>query len=128
MTRPRHSIPFAGTISIFALLSAGARPVDGLERGYYSGPGNPLPGKETWASYYAKHAQASNSPEKRLANGVRWQLTTDRRTNIAIPRIVWMPNHKSRDIANRMLEMVHGGAMLFSKEQQRSRGHFAKNC
>ena len=121
MTRIRRSILFVSVVSLLAVLSGatGARPVDGWERGYYSDPGHPLPGQETWASHYAKHAQVSYGPEKRLANGVRWRLATDRRTRIATPRIIWMPNNRSRDIGNRMLETVHGGAMLFSDEQQR---------
>lgn len=40
-----------------------------------------------------------------------------------MPRLVWMPDNRNRDVANRMLEMVHGGAMLFSDQQQK--GFFA---
>lgn len=121
MSRIRHSIVVVSLVGMLAILTeaAAARSiVDGWERGYYSGPEQPISGQESWAGYYAKHAQVGNSPEKRLANGVRWRLATDRRTHIAMPRIVWMPNDRSLRVANRMLEMTHGGAMLFSEQQQ----------
>ena len=105
--------------SVFGTLSgvAAARDlVDGWKGGHWNR--DPIPGQETWATYYAKYAQVRNGQQKQLANGVRWRLATDRRTEIAIPRIVWMPDSRSRDVANRMLEMVHGGAMLFSSQQQ----------
>jgi hypothetical protein len=119
MSRIRRSILLAVVASVFGSLSgvAAARDlVDGWKGGHWNR--DPLPGQETWAAYYSKHAQVRNGSQKQLANGVRWRLATDRRTEIAIPRIVWMPDSRSPDVANRMLEMVHGGAMLFSGQQQ----------
>jgi hypothetical protein len=94
--------------------------VDGWEGGYYAAyaGGDPIARRETWATYYAKRAQITNGPERRLASGVRWRLATDTQTHIAMPRIVWMPDNRNRDTANRMLETVHGGVMLFSNQQQ----------
>lgn len=122
-----RSILLTAVLSLVAALSgalADARRdvdfVDSWENGYYSryAGGDSIPGEKTWSAYYRKHAHVSNGPEKRLANGVRWRLATDQRTRIAIPRIVWMPDNKNRDIANRMLESVQGGAILFSEQQQ----------
>lgn len=93
--------------------------VDGWTDGYYDEFISPLPGQETWAAYYVAHGKISNGPQKRLVNGVRWQLATDRRTRIAVPRIVRMPDNTNAVVANRMLELVHGGAMLFSERQQK---------
>lgn len=127
MARSLCRIFLAGAIGIVlavhgALADAQRRVdfVDSWEGGYYTvyAGGDPLSNKETWAAFYAKRAQVSNGPERRLANGVRWRLATDKQTGIAMPRIVWMPDNRHREIANRMLEMVHGGAMLFSKQQQ----------
>lgn len=109
-------------ISVLAVLlssPAVANLVDGWTDGYYDAFASPLPGQETWAAYYVTHGQISNGPQKRLTNGVKWQLATDRRTRIAVPRIVWMPDNTDPVAANRMLEMVHGGAMLFSEQQQK---------
>lgn len=92
--------------------------VDGWEGGYYDSYAAPLPGQEAWSAYYAKHARLSIGPEKRLANGVRWRLATDRQTGIGMPRIVWMAGNLNLNTANRLLETVHGGAMLFSDQQQ----------
>ena len=109
-----------GVIGALSGTSTARDLVDGWERGYYNEyvGGDPIPRQETWATYYSKYAQVRDGSQKQLANGVRWRLVTDQRTKIAMPRIVWMPDNKKRDIANRMLEMVHGGAMLFSKQQQ----------
>lgn len=121
MNEQRRSILFAAVIGVLIVVSEGSAArdvVDGWERGYYSHEANPLPGQETWVAHYARHAQISNGPERKLANGVRWRLATDRQTKIAMPRIVWMPDNTNRSAANRMLEMVHGGAILFAKQQQ----------
>jgi len=127
MARSRCSILFAVAASTVTALSGAPVEaqrdvgfVDGWKGGHwnnYAGQ-NQIPEKDTWATYYATHARIRHGPEKKLANGVRWQLATDRRTEIAMPRIVWMPDNRSRNVANQMLAMVHGGAMLFSKQQQ----------
>lgn len=109
-------------ISFIAVLLSSpvmANLVDGWTDGYYDAVIGPLPGQETWAAYYVTHGQIRNGPQKRLTNGVKWQLATDRRTGIAAPRVVWMPDNTNPVAANRMLEMVHGGAMLFSEQQQK---------
>ena len=73
---------------------------------------------QDWAAYYDKYAQVRYGPQKKLANGVRWRLAIDQRTEVGIPRIVWMPRNVRRDSANRMLDMVQGAAMLFSDRTQ----------
>jgi hypothetical protein len=121
MSRIRRSILVAAVASVLGTLSGVSVARDfvyGWKGGYWNS--DPIPDQETWAAYYTKHARVRNGPEKLLTNGVRWRLATDRRAEIAMPRIVWMPDSKSRDMANRMLEMVHGGAMLFSRQQQES--------
>lgn len=121
MTKLRNSILLAVVASLLSTLprTLTARSVvDGWEVGHWAAYAGPMPKEETWATYYAKHAQISSSAEKRLANGVRWRLVTDRRTRIAMPRIVGMPDNRSLNVANQMLQMVHGGAMLFSNQQQ----------
>lgn len=125
MIQIRRSIRLGAIISVVSVISgalADARRdvdiIDGWEGGYYDSYAAPLPGQETWAAYYAKHARVSSGPEKRLANGVRWRLMTDRRTRVGMPRIIWMAGNSNLAPANRLLEMVHGGAMLFSSQQQ----------
>lgn len=44
-----------------------------------------------------------------------------------MPRIVWMPDNSRRNIANQMLEMAHGGAMLFSNQQEKALREYVKD-
>lgn len=127
MARVRHSIFIAVVVSLIAALSAAPAEaqrdvdfIDGWKGGQWSSyaGGDRIPEKETWLAYYATYGRVRNGSEKKLANGVRWRLATDQQTEIAMPRIVWMPDNRNRDVANRMLEMVHGGTMLFSQRQQ----------
>jgi hypothetical protein len=126
-----HSILIAAVVSILAALTeapAARGFVDGWEDGYWADTAvsDPIPSKDTWRAYYATHAKVGSGPEKQLANGVRWRLATDRRTGIAMPRIISMPDSKKRDIANQLLETVHGGAMLFARKEQASLRAYAK--
>ena len=129
MTRICRSIllvALAGVLATPARTLAGRDIVDGWERGYYPG-GVPMPAKESWAAYYLAHAQVDNGPEKRLPSGVRWRLATDRLTGIAMPRIAWMPDNRRLNIANQMLEMAHGGAMLFSNQQEKALREYVRD-
>lgn len=127
MSSARLSILLAALGGMLASLSgtpvAAQRDVDfvsGWNGGYYSryADGDSIAGQETWIAYYVGHAQVRKGPERKLATGVRWRLVTDQRTGIAMPRIVWMSESRMRATADRMLEMVHGAAMLFSRQQQ----------
>ena len=62
-------------------------------------------------------------PEQRLPNGVSWRLHVDAGTGLALPRITWMPDPQSLRSVNDMLDMVHGGAMLFSDLMRPSLDH-----
>jgi len=86
--------------------------VDGWEDGPYGT--YVVPDQATWAAYYRKAARVRLGPEQRLPSGVSWRLHADVDTKLAIPRITWMPDAQSMRTANGMLDMVHGGAMLFS--------------
>ena len=100
--------------------------VDGWEGGFYDEDADeaPISGNKNWATYYAKYAQIRNGPQRKLSDGILWQLATDQRTGIAMPRIVSMPDKSRRNVANRMLETVQGAAMAFADRQQR--GFFAR--
>jgi hypothetical protein len=81
---------------------------------------------DSWRAYYATHAKVRSGSEKQLVNGVRWRLVTDRRTGIATPRIISMSDSKNREIANKLLETVHGGAILFARKEEASLRAYAK--
>jgi len=66
--------------------------------------------------YYREHAQVWLEPEQRLANGVSWRLQVDAHSKTRIPRITWMPDHRSLLRANRMLDRVHGKAIFDASE------------
>jgi len=68
----------------------------------------------TWAAYYRKNARVQLAPEQRLPNGVSWRLHVDVVSKLAMPRVTWMPDARSTRTANGLLDVVHGGAMLFS--------------
>src|SRR5882757_10729642 len=117
MPSTSRSILLAAVVSILAALSEAPAAhgfVNGWEGGYWAdrAVSDPIPSKDTWCAYYATHEKVRSGPEKQLANGVRWRLATDRKTGIAMPRIISMPDGKNWDIANQLLETVHGGAML----------------
>jgi len=83
--------------------------LDGWDVGDYVAPD-----QATWLAYYVKNARARLGPQQRLPNGVSWRLHEDVGTKLAMPRITWMPDAQSIRTANRMLDLVQGGAMLFS--------------
>jgi hypothetical protein len=62
--------------------------------------------------FYKAHAQLLLGAEQRLANGVAWRLLTDRTTRLAIPRVTWMPDRRAMQRANRLLDALHGCALL----------------
>jgi hypothetical protein len=72
----------------------------------------------TWADHYRKTARVRLGREQRLPNGIAWRLHTDVGSNLALPRITWMPNPRSTRTANDLLDMVHGGAMLFADRER----------
>jgi hypothetical protein len=88
--------------------------VDGWEDGPYV-----VADPSTWAGYYRKTARVRLEAEQRLPNGVSWRLHTDLGSNLAIPRITWMPDAHSVRTANDLLTMVHGGALLLAEQMRR---------
>ncbi len=83
--------------------------VSGWEDGSYA-----VPDQATWAAYYRSRAHVRLGPERRLLNGVVWRLHVELASRLAMPRIVSMPDAQSARTANRLLDMVHGGALLFA--------------
>lgn len=77
-----------------------------------------MPDRSKWADYYAKNAHVRLGPERRLRNGISWRLLVDNVTGIGMPRITWMPDVHRLRTANRLLDTVHGGAMLFAVERE----------
>jgi hypothetical protein len=77
-----------------------------------------VPDRSAWATYYRSNARVRLGPEQRLPNGVSWRLHMDAASRIAIPRITWMPDGQRMRTANELLDMVHGGAMLFADEMR----------
>ena len=71
-----------------------------------------LPDQTTWADYYRDHARVRLRTERRLPNGISWRLHTDTITGLSFPRITWMAGKKALNLANRLLEIAHGGALL----------------
>ncbi len=131
MLRVSRSFLVAAVVSMLTVLSetSAARDfVDGWEGGYWAGTtvSDSIPSMDTWRTYYTTHARVRSGPEKQLANGVRWRLATDQRTGIAMPRIISMPDNKNREVANSLLETVHGGAILFAKTERASLRAHAK--
>jgi hypothetical protein len=47
-------------------------------------------------------------PEQRLANGVAWRLVVDQRSELAVPRITWMPDREAMARANGLFEALQG--------------------
>jgi len=84
--------------------------IDGWEDGPHA-----VPDRATWAAYYRQNARARLGPEQRLPNGVTWRLHIDIGTKLAMPRITSMPDAQSTWTANDMLDMLHGGALLFAR-------------
>src|ERR1700737_5013194 len=104
---PAYVIAFALVLAVLHGSSSAAF-IDGWRNGYT------VPDQATWGAYYRKNARVRLGPEQRLPNGVTWRLHEDIRTKLAMPRVTWMPNTRSMRTANDMLDMVQGGAMLFS--------------
>ncbi len=77
-----------------------------------------MPDRSMWASYYVKNARVRLGPERRLRNGISWRLLIDNITGIGMPRITWMPDVNRLRTANRLLDTVHGGAMLFAMQKE----------
>jgi hypothetical protein len=88
--------------------------VSGWEDGRYA-----VPDQATWAAYYRSHAHVRLGPEQRLPNGVAWRLHVEVASRLAMPRITWMPDAQSVRTANGLLDMVHGGALLFAAHVRR---------
>lgn len=86
------------------------------EESLINGPAN----RKMWADYYAKHVRVRLGKEQRLPNGVSWRLLIDQRTGIAMPRITWMPDRKSMEIANGMLDALHGWAVKAARAEAKS--------
>ena len=109
----RHSFVYlVALVWILAMVTASASHAadfEGLSGGEYV-PSD----RATWAAYYRKHAHVRLEPEHRLPNGVSWRLHEDVVSKLAMPRVTWMPDSRSMRSANDMLDMVHGGSMLFS--------------
>jgi hypothetical protein len=96
-------------LAVVGVLPSHAAFIDGWSDGEYTAWD-----QATWAAYYRKHARVRLGPEQRLPNGVSWRLHEDLATKLAMPRVTWMPDRQSMRSANDMLDMVHGGSMLFS--------------
>jgi hypothetical protein len=47
-----------------------------------------------------------------MNKGVAWRLVTDTPTNLALPRIIGMPDRAAMDKANRLLDAAHGCLLL----------------
>ena len=112
MVRRLASQAYVITLALVLVVLAGPpsyASFDGWNLSYYVASD-----QATWAAYYRKNARVRLGPEQRLPNGVSWRLHVDAGTKLALPRITWMPNAQSTRTANAMLDMVHGGAMLFS--------------
>jgi hypothetical protein len=88
--------------------------VSGWEDGSYA-----VPDQATWAAYYRNQAHLRLGPEQRLPNGVVWRLHVELASRLAMPRIVSMPDAQSVRTANGLLDMVHGGALLFAMHVRR---------
>lgn len=74
----------------------------------------------TWASYFRANARIHLGREQRLPNGVSWRLLTDTGSGLAMPRLTWMPHAKRLEMANHLLDVVHGGEMLVEKQEWRT--------
>lgn len=113
---PSHACLIALALVLVMLDGSPSRSAGGYVDGWEDGPygSYDVPDQATWADYYRKNARIRLRPERRLPNGVSWRLHVDTGTGIALPRITWMPDPQSLRTANDMLDMVHGGAMLFS--------------
>ena len=83
--------------------------VSGWEDGSYA-----VPDQSTWAAYYRNQAHVRLGPDRRLLNGVVWRLHVELASRLAMPRIVSMPDAQRVRTANRLLDKVHGGALLFA--------------
>jgi hypothetical protein len=73
-----------------------------------------VPDQAEWAAFYKTNAHVRLGPEQRLSNGVSWRLHVDIASQLGLPRITWMSNAESARTANDLLDMAHGGAMLFA--------------
>lgn len=83
-----------------------------------------IPDRSTWAAYYTKNARVRLGREQRLADGTSWRVLVDSGTGIGMPRITWMPDARRLRTANRLLDTVHSGAMLFAEQAERELRQF----
>lgn len=68
--------------------------------------------QEPDAAYFWRHARIWLGPEARLPNGISWRMVTDLNTAIALPRITWTSNRYRLLTADRLLDRLHGKALV----------------
>ena len=67
------------------------------------------PAMTDWlGDFYRGRAQRRPGIERRLENGVIWQLEADALSGLALPRLVAMPDGVAMARANRLLQAMHG--------------------
>jgi hypothetical protein len=67
---------------------------------------------EDLRAFYAAHVRPVLRPERRLPNGTAWRPIVDSVTGIAEARVTWMADRAAMQKANRLLEAMHGCAIL----------------
>ncbi len=105
------------TLVLAVTFSLSAHPAEYVD-GWADGE-DEMPDRSTWAAHYRENAHIHLGREQRLPNGVSWRVLVDTGTGIGMPRITWMADKAALRTANRLLDTVHGGAMLFAAQKKR---------